>query len=190
VTDVGFSINGERSSVSLVLCGCGIAAGNMMSAVLDPRMVGSRPLVVLCWIMPNAMLVCLLASRVTARTPLRVGLAVCALGIAMNLAVVSANLGMPVVVPASTAATEALTESWLHIPSDGAKLVYLGDHLQVPLPMGHRWTLSPGDLVLVFGAVLTAITAAPRVRATRVRIASHAPSGSPLPTEGSHVRDR
>ena len=74
------------------------------------------------------------------------GLAVVAVGIALNGAVITVNEGMPVRAP--EAAVETTTKHHAERPSD--KLTFLGDIILVP---ALRQSLSFGDLIMLVGGV-------------------------------------
>jgi hypothetical protein len=74
------------------------------------------------------------------------GLAVVAVGIALNGAVITLNSGMPIRAP--EAAVEATTKHHAERPSD--KLTFLGDIILVP---ALRQSLSFGDLIMLVGLV-------------------------------------
>jgi len=74
------------------------------------------------------------------------GLAVVAVGIALNGAVITVNEGMPVRAP--EAAVETTTKHHAERPSD--KLTFLGDIILVP---SLRQSLSFGDLIMLVGLV-------------------------------------
>jgi hypothetical protein len=74
------------------------------------------------------------------------GLAVVAVGIALNGAVITLNSGMPIRAP--EAAVEATTKHHAEQPSD--KLTFLGDIILVP---ALRQSLSFGDLIMLVGLV-------------------------------------
>jgi hypothetical protein len=74
------------------------------------------------------------------------GLAVVAVGIALNGAVITVNHGMPIRAP--QAAVEATTKHHAERPSD--RLTFLGDIILVP---ALRQSLSFGDLIMMVGLV-------------------------------------
>ena len=74
------------------------------------------------------------------------GLAVVAVGVALNGAVITVNHGMPIRAP--QAAVEATTKHHAERPSD--RLTFLGDIILVP---ALRQSLSFGDLIMLVGLV-------------------------------------
>jgi hypothetical protein len=103
------------------------------------------------------------------------GLAVVAVGIALNGAVITVNAGMPVRAP--EAAVETTTKHHAERPSD--RLMPLGDIILVP---ALRQSLSFGDLIMLVGLV-DVLFHCSRSPATRRRVAtSQAPSAAEVPT--------
>src|SRR5256714_2725688 len=99
------------------------------------------------------------------------GLAVVAVGIALNGAVITVNHGMPIRAP--QAAVERTTKHHAERPSD--RVTFLGDIILVP---ALRQSLSFGDLIMLVGLV-DVLFHCSRNPATRRRVAS--PQGSPPP---------
>jgi hypothetical protein len=98
------------------------------------------------------------------------GLAVVAVGIGLNGAVIALNAGMPIRAP--EAAVETTTKHHAERPSD--KLTFLGDIILVP---ALRQSLSFGDLIMLVGLV-DVLFHCSRNPATRRRVASTQPSSS------------
>jgi hypothetical protein len=98
------------------------------------------------------------------------GLAVVAVGIALNGAVIALNAGMPVRAP--EAAVEKTTKHHAERPSD--RLTFLGDIILVP---ALRQSLSFGDLIMLVGLV-DVLFHCSRNPATRRRAASAQPNSS------------
>ena len=98
------------------------------------------------------------------------GLAVVAVGIALNGAVIAVNRGMPIRAP--EAAVETTTKHHAERPSD--KLTFLGDIILVP---ALRQSLSFGDLIMLVGLV-DVLFHCSRNPATRRRV-SAAPTTPP-----------
>jgi hypothetical protein len=96
------------------------------------------------------------------------GLAVVAIGIALNGAVITLNRGMPVRAP--QAAVEATTKHHAERPSD--RFTALGDIILVP---ALRQSLSFGDLIMMVGLV-DVLFHCSRSPVTRRRVASQASS--------------
>ena len=94
------------------------------------------------------------------------GLAVVAVGIALNGAVITVNRGMPIRAPQAT--VETTTKHHAERPSD--KLTPLGDIILVP---ALRQSLSFGDLIMMVGLV-DVLFHCSRNPATRRRVASAA----------------
>jgi len=103
------------------------------------------------------------------------GLAVVAVGIALNGAVITLDRGMPVRAP--KAAVEATTKHHAERPSD--KLKPLGDTILVP---ALRQSLSFGDLIMMVGLV-DVLFHCSRNPATRRRVASAVAARTELPVE-------
>lgn len=87
---------------------------------------------------------------------------VAAVGLALNIVVVSLNGGMPVELAMiasdrlSTART-ALVESPIHVAADQTTaLAFLGDRIPIPLGPSRRALVSLGDCVLAAGAMFVA----------------------------------
>ena len=99
------------------------------------------------------------------------GLAVVAVGIALNGAVITLNRGMPIRAP--EAAVEMTTKHHAERPSD--RLTFLGDIILVP---ALRQSLSFGDLIMLVGLV-DVLFHCSRNPATRRRV-SAAQAGSPV----------
>lgn len=99
------------------------------------------------------------------------GLAVVAVGIALNGAVITLNGGMPIRAPA--AAVEATTKHHAERPSD--RLTFLGDIILVP---ALRQSLSFGDLIMLVGLV-DVLFHCSRNPATRRRVSSTQGSVAP-----------
>jgi uncharacterized protein DUF5317 len=97
------------------------------------------------------------------------GLAVVAVGIALNGAVITLNGGMPIRAP--QAAVETTTKHHAERPSD--RLTFLGDIILVP---ALRQSLSFGDLIMLVGLV-DVLFHCSRNPVTRRRVS--APQGSP-----------
>ena len=98
------------------------------------------------------------------------GLAVVAVGIALNGAVIALNAGMPIRAP--EAAVETTTKHHAERPSD--RLTFLGDIILVP---ALRQSLSFGDLIMLVGLV-DVLFHCSRNPATRRRVASTQPGSS------------
>jgi len=92
------------------------------------------------------------------------GLAVVAVGIALNGAVIAINSGMPIRAP--QAAVQATTKHHAERPSD--RLTFLGDIILVP---ALRQSLSFGDLIMLVGLV-DVLFHCSRNPATRRRVAT------------------
>jgi hypothetical protein len=100
------------------------------------------------------------------------GLAVVAVGIALNGAVIALNAGMPIRAP--EAAVETTTKHHAERPSD--RLTFMGDIILVP---ALRQSLSFGDLIMMVGLVDVLFWCS-RNPATRRRASSASqPEGSP-----------
>jgi len=100
------------------------------------------------------------------------GLAVVAVGIALNGAVIALNAGMPIRAP--QAAVETTTKHHAERPSD--RLTFMGDIILVP---ALRQSLSFGDLIMMVGLVDVLFWCS-RNPATRRRVSSASqPEGSP-----------
>lgn len=99
------------------------------------------------------------------------GLAVVAVGIGLNGAVIALNAGMPIRAP--EAAVEATTKHHAERPSD--KLTFLGDIILVP---ALRQSLSFGDLIMLVGLV-DVLFHCSRNPANRRRVASTQGSVAP-----------
>jgi len=106
------------------------------------------------WVLPALMVMSVLL--VNGRHP---GLAVAAAGIGLNLLVVLANGGMPVLesaagqvgIPIGSMARH-LAESWLHIQADhNTRLLVLADVLPIPGPAWHSGLASLGDVFFATG---------------------------------------
>lgn len=82
-----------------------------------------------------------------------------ALGLALNLLVVGANLGMPVAVanapefPAQADKVEsAINASWLYVAADpSTRFILLADVIPIPGPSWYRGMMSLGDAFLMLG---------------------------------------
>ena len=98
------------------------------------------------------------------------GLAVVAVGIGLNGAVIALNAGMPIRAP--EAAVETTTKHHAERPSD--KLTFLGDIILVP---ALRQSLSFGDLIMLVGLV-DVLFHCSRNPATRRRVSSSTPDSS------------
>jgi hypothetical protein len=98
------------------------------------------------------------------------GLAVVAVGIALNGAVITINSGMPIRAP--QAAVETTAKHHAERPSD--RLTFLGDIILVP---ALRQSLSFGDLIMMVGLV-DVLFHCSRNPATRRRVATQAPAGA------------
>jgi hypothetical protein len=103
------------------------------------------------------------------------GLAVVAVGIALNGAVITVNRGMPIRAP--QAAVGTTTKHHAERPSD--KLTPLGDIILVP---ALRQSLSFGDLIMMVGLV-DVLFHCSRNPATRRRVASAAAAKADAPVE-------
>ena len=99
------------------------------------------------------------------------GLAVVAVGIALNGAVITLNSGMPIRAP--EAAVQATTKHHAERPSD--KLTFLGDIILVP---ALRQSLSFGDLIMMVGLV-DVLFHCSRNPAARRRVAAAQPPSTP-----------
>jgi len=100
------------------------------------------------------------------------GLAVVAVGIALNGAVIALNAGMPIRAP--QAAVETTTKHHAERPSD--RLTFMGDIILVP---ALRQSLSFGDLIMMVGLVDVLFWCS-RNPATRRRVSSASqPEGNP-----------
>ncbi len=98
------------------------------------------------------------------------GLAVVAVGIALNGAVITLNGGMPIRAP--EAAVQATTKHHAERPSD--RLTFLGDIILVPAV---RQTLSFGDLIMLVGLV-DVLFHCSRNPATRRRVSTAQPGSA------------
>ena len=98
------------------------------------------------------------------------GLAVVAVGIGLNGAVIALNAGMPIRAP--EAVVETTTKHHAERPSD--RLTFLGDIILVP---ALRQSLSFGDLIMLVGLV-DVLFHCSRNPATRRRVASTQPGSS------------
>ncbi len=142
----------------------GLRAEYLLPVGLAIQLVGPRidvglnriALLVLLWLMPAGAM--MLAAFLNRRRP---GMALMGLGVLLNFIVVSANLGMPVllqnaiVAGAPGTAQEALSESWLHHASSPAdRFLVLADVIPVPGPSWHRGMISIGDILLSVGAAV------------------------------------
>src|ERR671933_457434 len=99
------------------------------------------------------------------------GLAVVAVGIALNGAVITADRGMPIRAP--QAAVETTTKHHAERPSD--RLTFLGDIILVP---ALRQSLSFGDLIMLVGLV-DVLFHCSRNPATRRRVSTAQASPAP-----------
>ncbi len=99
------------------------------------------------------------------------GVPLIALGLLLNVAVVTANAAMPVSVDA--AARAGLSRAELRLPADalrepmraGTRLPRLGDVIPVALPLRPQ-VVSPGDVLVAAGVGLLLVTAGARRRQT------------------------
>lgn len=110
-------------------------------------------LVVVAWIFP--VVVCIVVAVLNLKTP---GFALMGIGLLLNLIVVAANSGMPVlasniaVTQDASSATAAIASSWLHIPVDpDTRMLILADVIPTHGPKALRAMLSVGDLLLMIG---------------------------------------
>ncbi|MDO9557580.1 MAG: DUF5317 family protein [Coriobacteriia bacterium] len=98
-----------------------------------------------------------------------VGMALVALGVALNMTVIALNGAMPVSLPAITAADpdvaiHSVKFDALHEPlSDQTLLPLIADTIAVPGPKWHRGIVSVGDIVLVIGLGLFVFSGTRRV---------------------------
>ncbi|PKQ29091.1 MAG: hypothetical protein CVT60_07155 [Actinobacteria bacterium HGW-Actinobacteria-10] len=110
-------------------------------------------LVTVVWIIP--VLACIVVASLNFRKP---GLGLVVIGLLLNLIVVAANVGMPVLIAnigfivETTSAADAIANSWLHIPTDpNTRMIVLADVVPAPGPTGFRSMLSIGDLLIMIG---------------------------------------
>lgn len=113
----------------------------------DPILVGAA------WAVP--VLACIIVASLNFR---EAGFGLVIMGLFLNLIVVAANAGMPVLtsnigfIEETGAAAAALGDSWLHIPADPhVRMLILADVIPAPGPGGLRAMLSIGDLLLMIG---------------------------------------
>lgn len=110
-------------------------------------------LVGVAWAVP--VLACIVVASLNFR---EVGFGLVIFGLFLNLIVVAANVGMPVLnsnigfIGEAGASAAALEASWLHIPADShTRMLILADVIPAPGPKGLRAMLSIGDLFLMIG---------------------------------------
>lgn len=143
--------------------------GAMIAAVCLMGILPALPLAlwiqdpeVLVWVvwMPLAASACttaLLNRRI-------MGMGLVATGVLMNMLVVAANAGMPVVTAnlpsdAAAASVVAIERSWLHVAAHAStRFLILADVVPIPGPQGLRGMASIGDALLALG-VAVALTA-------------------------------
>jgi len=117
---------------------------------------------VLVWVvwMPLAALACttaLLNRKI-------MGMWLVAAGVSLNMLVVAANAGMPVVTAnlsadAAAASVVAIERSWLHVTAYAStSLLVLADVVPVPGPQGLRGMASIGDALLALGVAAALAT--------------------------------
>jgi hypothetical protein len=112
----------------------------------------------------------------------RSGFALVLLGIGLNLAVITANDGMPVSARAIEVSGQASTLGEIaadgdgvkhHLAGDGTRLVWLGDVIGVPRPIGQ--VISAGDIVVAAGMawfIVAGMLGRPQGRRRRPRAAA------------------
>lgn len=92
------------------------------------------------------------------------GMGLVAAGVLLNMLVVTANAGMPVMTsylsePAAVAGLIAIERSWLHIQASAStKLLVLADVIPIPGPQGLRGMASLGDAFLALGVAVALAT--------------------------------
>jgi hypothetical protein len=102
------------------------------------------------------------------------GMVLMGLGLLLNLAVISANWGMPVAgavtVGAARSGTPVIASTdRMHVPlTPRSRLAALGDVITLPVHGSLRALMSPGDVLLLAG--LTAFVAAASLRVNRERL--------------------
>lgn len=135
----------------LLVLGLGILSGT--PALVRVSIGPTQRILLGVWVLVGLM--CLIVCVLNRRVP---WLWVAALGLATNLVVVIANLGMPVLLgnisPALVdRAADAVATSWLHQPVlSTTRFVFLADVVPVSIGGVGRGMASVGDLLLAVGA--------------------------------------
>lgn len=168
------------------LAAVGVVAAFVSAHLLEQAGATDELLVLLCWILPNALLVCVLLLNVLSSSGWRLAASLCCIGVCLNIVVVVANLGMPVLAGDPRAGSDITAGSWLHVPGTASRLPVLGDVIGIPLPGGKLGLASLGDVFLIIG-VAWALAIAVVTYILSAKLGSDRPSGVAPPFGGRDV---